>query len=79
MLALPSSDRRRRQRRDRRRQANGNLDGRLAKEFKCYLPEKGATSEEHPKIIYAQCSVQMKKARIPGCTSRSASRRSPRR
>jgi superfamily I DNA/RNA helicase len=47
-------------------QANGNLDGRLEKEFKCYLPDKGATSEQHPKIIYAQCSVQMKKAPYPG-------------
>jgi hypothetical protein len=47
-------------------QANGNLDSRLEKEFKCYLPDKGATSAEHPKIIYAQCSVQMKKAPYPG-------------
>jgi superfamily I DNA/RNA helicase len=46
--------------------ANGNLPGRLDKPFECYLPDKQAESEEHPKIIYAQCSVQSKKAPYPG-------------
>jgi superfamily I DNA/RNA helicase len=46
--------------------ANGNLEERLDKPFECYLPDKQAESEEHPKIIYAQCSVQSKKAPYPG-------------
>ncbi len=46
--------------------AHGNLEGRLAKPFRCYLPDKEAVSEAHPKIIYAQCSVQSKKAPYPG-------------
>jgi hypothetical protein len=46
--------------------ANGNLEGRLDKPFECYLPGKQTESEEHPKIIYAQCSVQSKKAPYPG-------------
>lgn len=45
---------------------NGNLEGRLDKPFACYLPDKQTESEEHPKIIYAQCSVQSKKAPYPG-------------
>jgi superfamily I DNA/RNA helicase len=46
--------------------ANGNLEGRLDKPFECYLPGKQTESEEHPEIIYAQCSVQSKKAPYPG-------------
>lgn len=46
--------------------ANGNLQGRLDKPFECYLPDKQNESEEHQKIIYAQCSVQSKKAPYPG-------------
>ena len=46
--------------------ANGNLEGRLDKPFKCYLPGKQTESKDHPKIIYAQCSVQSKKAPYPG-------------
>ncbi len=46
--------------------AHGNLEGRLAKPFRCYLPDKEAVSEAHPKIIYAQCSVQSKKTPYPG-------------
>jgi superfamily I DNA/RNA helicase len=46
--------------------ANDNLEGRLDKPFECYLPDKQAESEGHPKIIYAQCSVQSKKAPYPG-------------
>jgi superfamily I DNA/RNA helicase len=46
--------------------ANGNLQGRLDKPFECYLPDKQAESEEHPKIVYAQCSVQAKNAPYPG-------------
>lgn len=45
---------------------NGNLRGRLEKPFECYLPDKQAVSEAHPKIIHAQCSVQSKKAPYPG-------------
>lgn len=46
--------------------ANGNLDERLEKPFECYLPDKQAESEEHSKIIYAQCSVQSRNAPYPG-------------
>jgi superfamily I DNA/RNA helicase len=46
--------------------ANGNLEGRLDKPFECYLPDKQTESEEHPKIIHAQCSVQSKKTPYPG-------------
>lgn len=42
--------------------ANGNLAGRLAKDFECYIPDKAADSEAHPLIIHAACSVQSKKA-----------------
>jgi ATP-dependent DNA helicase UvrD/PcrA len=45
---------------------NGNLDGRLDKEFDCYVPEKAADSEAHPAIIHAVCSVQSKKAPYVG-------------
>jgi superfamily I DNA/RNA helicase len=46
--------------------ANGNLEGRIDKPFMCYLPDKHGVSEAHPKIIYAQCTVQSKKAPYPG-------------
>jgi superfamily I DNA/RNA helicase len=45
---------------------NGNLEGRLDKPFECYLPDKQTESQEHPRIISAQCSVQSKKAPYPG-------------
>jgi superfamily I DNA/RNA helicase len=47
-------------------QANGKLAGRIAKPFKCYLPDKRATSDAQPKIIFAHCSVQRKTAPYPG-------------
>jgi superfamily I DNA/RNA helicase len=37
--------------------ANGNLVGRLEKPFVCYLPDKAAVSEAHPRIIQARCTV----------------------
>jgi hypothetical protein len=37
--------------------ANGNLVGRLDKPFVCYLPDKAADSEAHPRIIHARCTV----------------------
>jgi superfamily I DNA/RNA helicase len=37
--------------------ANGNLIGRLAKPFVCYLPDKAADSEAHLNIIHARCTV----------------------
>lgn len=40
----------------------GMLNGRIDKPFKCFLPEKGNDSARYPKIIYAKCSVQQKKA-----------------
>jgi hypothetical protein len=39
---------------------NGNLDGRLDKDFECFVPEKEADSAAHPLIIHAKCSVQTK-------------------
>jgi superfamily I DNA/RNA helicase len=45
---------------------NGNLDGRLHKEFECYVPDKAADSEAHPLIMHAACSVQSKKAPYVG-------------
>lgn len=46
--------------------ANSNLDGRIDKPFECYLPDKQSVSEAHPRIIYAQCSVQARNAPYPG-------------
>ena len=37
---------------------NGNLTGRLAKRYECYLPDKLTDSEAHPKIIHADCTVE---------------------
>ncbi|UTI67055.1 AAA family ATPase [Paraconexibacter antarcticus] len=34
----------------------GNLQGRIPKNFDCYLPDKGAESAAHPKIIHAKIS-----------------------
>jgi superfamily I DNA/RNA helicase len=45
---------------------NGNLDGRLDKEFECFVPDKADDSHAHPKIIHATCSVQSKKAPYVG-------------
>jgi superfamily I DNA/RNA helicase len=42
--------------------STGALDGRLEKSFGCYLPDKAADSEAHPKIIHADCSVSRKNA-----------------
>ncbi|MGH3428275.1 MAG: UvrD-helicase domain-containing protein [Mycobacteriales bacterium] len=36
----------------------GNLVGRISKPFSCYLPDKRADSDAHPKIIHARCSVE---------------------
>jgi superfamily I DNA/RNA helicase len=41
-------------------QAKGLLQGRLAKKFECYMPEKASDSEKYPHIIHARCSVQNK-------------------
>lgn len=43
-------------------QKNGKLAGRLARSYRCFLPEKGTDSERHPKIIHAHCSVENKRA-----------------
>lgn len=45
---------------------NGNLEGRLDKEFECFVPDKADDSQAHPKIIHAACSVQSKKAPYVG-------------
>lgn len=37
--------------------AGGFLEGRLDKHFACYLPDKGAESADHPKIVHAKCST----------------------
>jgi superfamily I DNA/RNA helicase len=43
-------------------EANGNLVGRIAKQFRCYLPDKKADSDAHPRIIHARCSVEKNKS-----------------
>lgn len=45
---------------------NGNIEGRLDKEFECFVPDKADDSQAHPKIIHATCSVQSKKAPYVG-------------
>ena len=45
-----------------RARRNGNLAARLDKNYVCFLPEKQADSEQHPKIIHAQCSVETTRA-----------------
>jgi len=42
--------------------ANGNLIGRIEKEFLCYLPDKRADSEAHPRITHARCTVERNNA-----------------
>lgn len=41
---------------------NGNLGGRIDKEYRCYIPDKEADSETYPKLIDVRCSVQLKRA-----------------
>jgi superfamily I DNA/RNA helicase len=43
-------------------QREGNLADRVDREYLCYLPDKLADSEAHPSIIWAECSVQTKRA-----------------
>jgi hypothetical protein len=45
---------------------NGNLVGRLDKDFECFVPEKEADSASHPLIIHAKCSVQNKASPFVG-------------
>ncbi len=40
----------------------GFLAGRIEKPFVCYTPDKEAESISYPKVIHAECSVQMKNA-----------------
>jgi hypothetical protein len=46
--------------------ADGHLEDRLAKEFKCFLPSKLEESEAHPRIIHARCSVERRNAPYGG-------------
>ena len=46
--------------------ANGNLAGRIEKEFRCYLPDKQADSDAHPRIIHAACTVERNNAPYVG-------------
>lgn len=46
--------------------ANGNLTGRLEKDFQCFVPDKAADSAAHPKIVHARCSVERKAAPYGG-------------
>lgn len=46
----------------KRAKGQGNLAGRIDKQYECYLPDKAPDSERYPKIVHAQCSVQNKKA-----------------
>ena len=46
--------------------AEGHLDDRLDKPFQCYVPDKRADSDAHPKIIHARCSVERNNARYTG-------------
>jgi len=41
---------------------NGHLEGRIDKEYHCYIPDKEADSDRYPKLIEVRCSVQVKKA-----------------
>jgi hypothetical protein len=38
----------------------GSLQGRLEKEFRCFMPDKADDSAAYPRIIHAACSVQTK-------------------
>jgi superfamily I DNA/RNA helicase len=42
--------------------ANGNLAGRIAKDYLCHWPSKSADSERYPKVIVARCSISTKAA-----------------
>ena len=46
--------------------ANGNLVGRIAKPFRCYLPDKQADSDAHPRILHARCTVERNNAPYVG-------------
>lgn len=39
---------------------NGLLEGRIEKQYLCFMPEKEADSRIYPKIIHASCSIQNK-------------------
>lgn len=43
-----------------------HLDGRLAKEFSCFLPDKQEASATYLKILHARCSVDRKGVCYPG-------------
>lgn len=45
-----------------RARKQGNLVGRLERSYVCFLPDKKADSERHPKIIHADCSVENARA-----------------
>jgi superfamily I DNA/RNA helicase len=49
-----------------RAQKNGNLKGRLTRQYRCFLPDKKSDSDAHPKIIHTRCSVEMKSAPYMG-------------
>lgn len=40
----------------------GNLQGRIDKQYRCYLPDKEADNAKYPKIIKAQCTVNNSRA-----------------
>lgn len=46
--------------------ANGNLAGRITKQFYCYLADKQADSDAHPRIIHARCTVERNSAPYVG-------------
>lgn len=50
----------------KRAKATDLLAGRLGRRFISYPPEKGEDSRKHPHIIYAQCSVENKRAPYMG-------------
>lgn len=43
-------------------QSVGLLNGRLARQYHCYIPAKGKESKEFPSIIHAHCTVERKNA-----------------
>ena len=49
-----------------RAQTVGLLEGRLPKEYVCYLPDKRAESEKYGSIVHAHCSVQTNKCPYMG-------------
>ena len=46
--------------------AMGLLNGRLHKEYVCYLPDKQADSDLYPDIVHAECSVERNNAQYIG-------------